>query len=355
MSESKIILGIESSCDDTSAAIIKGNKILSNIAANQQIHNDYGGVVPELASRAHQQNIIPVVQKSLIKANIQQNDISAIGFTRGPGLLGSLLVGTSFAKSLAMSLDVPLIEVNHLQAHILAHFIEDANPVPPKFPFLCLTVSGGHTMIVLVKDYFAMEIIGKTTDDAAGEAFDKIGKIFDLDYPAGPIVDKLAKEGDPNSFKFNKPRLNHYDYSFSGVKTSVLYFIQKEIKKNPDFIKENLQNLCASVQKTIVEVLMEKLEKAAADYDIKEVAIAGGVSANSGLRKAMQDNVEKLGWNIYIPKFEYTTDNAAMIAMVAKLKYDRGEYADLSISATARYDLEEDFKKSKVGSSKSEE
>lgn len=355
MSESKIILGIESSCDDTSAAIIKGNKILSNIAANQQIHNDYGGVVPELASRAHQQNIIPVVQKSLIKANIQQNDISAIGFTRGPGLLGSLLVGTSFAKSLAMSLDVPLIEVNHLQAHILAHFIEDANPVPPKFPFLCLTVSGGHTMIVLVKDYFAMEIIGKTTDDAAGEAFDKIGKIFDLDYPAGPIVDKLAKEGDPNSFKFNKPRLDHYDYSFSGVKTSVLYFIQKEIKKNPDFIKENLQNLCASVQKTIVEVLMEKLEKAAADYDIKEVAIAGGVSANSGLRKAMQDNAEKLGWNIYIPKFEYTTDNAAMIAMVAKLKYDREEYADLSISATARYDLEEDFKKSKVGSSKSEE
>lgn len=343
MSESTIILGIESSCDDTSAAIIQGNKILSNIAANQQIHNDYGGVVPELASRAHQQNIIPVVQKSLVEANIQQNDIAAIGFTRGPGLLGSLLVGTSFAKSLAMSLEVPLIEVNHLQAHILAHFIEDANPVPPKFPFLCLTVSGGHTMIVLVTDYFKMKIIGKTSDDAAGEAFDKIGKIFGLDYPAGPIVDRLAKEGDPNSFKFNKPRLDNYDYSFSGVKTSVLYFVQKEIKKNPDFIKENLNNLCASVQKTIIEVLMEKLEKAAEDYGIKEVAIAGGVSANSGLRKAMEENAAKLGWSIYIPKFEYTTDNAAMIAMVAKLKYERGEFADLSVSATARYDLEEDF------------
>lgn len=345
MSESTIILGIESSCDDTSAAIIQGNKILSNIAANQQIHNDYGGVVPELASRAHQQNIIPVVQKSLVEANIQQNDIAAIGFTRGPGLLGSLLVGTSFAKSLAMSLEVPLIEVNHLQAHILAHFIEDANPVPPKFPFLCLTVSGGHTMIVLVKDYFNMKIIGKTTDDAAGEAFDKIGKIFGLDYPAGPIVDRLAKESDPNSFKFNKPRLENYDYSFSGVKTSVLYFIQKEIRKNPDFINENLNNLCASVQKTIIEVLMEKLEKAAEDYGINEVAIAGGVSANSGLRKAMEENADKLGWNIYIPKFEYTTDNAAMIAMVAKLKYERGEFSGLSVSATARYDLEEDFNK----------
>ncbi len=334
-----IILGIESSCDDTSAAIIKGNKILSNIAANQEIHNEYGGVVPELASRAHQQNIIPVIEKSICKANIQQNEISAIGFTRGPGLLGSLLVGTSFAKSLSMSLDIPLIEVNHLQAHILAHFIEDANPVPPKFPFLCLTVSGGHTMIVLVKNYFEMEIIGKTIDDAAGEAFDKIGKIFELDYPAGPIIDKLAKNGDGNSFKFNKPRLENYDYSFSGVKTSVLYFIQKELQKNPDFIKENIENLCASVQKTIVEVLMNKLEKAAKELNINEVAIAGGVSANSGLRNAMEINREKLGWNIYIPKFEYTTDNAAMIAMVAKLKYDRKEFADLSISATARYEL----------------
>lgn len=343
MSDS-IILGIESSCDDTSAAIIQGNKILSNIAANQEIHNDYGGVVPELASRAHQQNIIPVVEKSLSKANIQQKDISAVGFTRGPGLLGSLLVGTSFAKSLAMSLNVPLIEVNHLQAHILAHFIDDANIMPPKFPFLCLTVSGGHTMIVLVKDYFDMEIIGKTIDDAAGEAFDKIGKIFDLDYPAGPIVDRLAKTGDKNSFKFNKPKIEQYDYSFSGIKTSVLYFIQKEVKKNPEFIKENLADLCASVQKSIVEILMDKLEKASKELNINEVAIAGGVSANSGLREAMQQNAEKLGWNIYIPKFEYTTDNAAMIAMVAKLKYDRGEFADLSVSATARYGIEEGFK-----------
>ncbi|MFN3272194.1 MAG: tRNA (adenosine(37)-N6)-threonylcarbamoyltransferase complex transferase subunit TsaD [Cloacibacterium caeni] len=334
-----IILGIESSCDDTSAAIINGNKILSNIAANQTVHQEYGGVVPELASRAHQQNIIPVVEKSFTKANIQQKDISAIGFTRGPGLLGSLLVGTSFAKSLAMSLDVPLIEVNHLQAHILCHFIEDANPMPPKFPFLCLTVSGGHTMIVLVKDYFDMEIIGKTIDDAAGEAFDKIGKIMGLDYPAGPIIDKLAKLGNPNAFTFGKPKLENYDYSFSGIKTSVLYFLQKQLKENPNFIQENVENLCASVQKTIIDVLMKKLEKAAFDYDVKEVAIAGGVSANSGLREAMQNNVEKLGWNVYIPKFEYTTDNAAMIAMVAKLKFERGEFTDLRTSATARYEM----------------
>ena len=334
-----IILGIESSCDDTSAAIINGNKILSNIAANQTVHQEYGGVVPELASRAHQQNIIPVVEKSFTKANIQQKDISAIGFTRGPGLLGSLLVGTSFAKSLAMSLDVPLIEVNHLQAHILCHFIEDANPMPPKFPFLCLTVSGGHTMIVLVKDYFDMEIIGKTIDDAAGEAFDKIGKIMGLDYPAGPIIDKLAKLGNPDAFTFGKPKLENYDYSFSGIKTSVLYFLQKQLKENPNFIQENVENLCASVQKTIIDVLMKKLEKAAQDYDVKEVAIAGGVSANSGLREAMQNNVEKLGWNVYIPKFEYTTDNAAMIAMVAKLKFERGEFTDLKTSATARYDM----------------
>ncbi|MBF8455580.1 tRNA (adenosine(37)-N6)-threonylcarbamoyltransferase complex transferase subunit TsaD [Kaistella sp. G5-32] len=344
MSDS-IILGIESSCDDTSAAIIQGNKILSNIAANQEIHNEYGGVVPELASRAHQQNIIPVVQKSVSKANIQQKDISAIGFTRGPGLLGSLLVGTSFAKSLAMSLNVPLIEVNHLQAHILAHFIDDANPTPPNFPFLCLTVSGGHTMIAVVKDYFDMEIIGKTIDDAAGEAFDKIGKIFGLDYPAGPIIDRLSKLGNKDAFQFNKPRIDNYNYSFSGIKTSVLYFIQKEVKKNPDFIKENLNDLCASVQKTLVEILMNKLEKAAKELNINEVAIAGGVSANSGLREAMLINAEKFGWNIYIPKFEYTTDNAAMIAMVAKLKFDRGEFADLSVSATSRYDIEESFKK----------
>ncbi len=338
-----IILGIESSCDDTSAAVINGNKILSNIAASQKIHIQYGGVVPELASRAHQQNIIPVVHQSLQLANIQQNAISAIGFTRGPGLLGSLLVGTSFAKSLSMSLNVPLIEVNHLQAHILAHFIEDANPEPPKFPFICLTVSGGHTLIVLVKDYFDMEIIGRTIDDAAGEAFDKTGKILDLDYPAGPIIDKLAKEGNPDAFKFNKPRMEGYDYSFSGLKTSILYFIQKEVKNNPNFIEENLNDLCASVQKTIIDILMKKLEKAAEDFGVKEIAIAGGVSANSGLRKAMEDRKASLGWSIYIPKFEYTTDNAAMIAMVAKLKYDRKEFADLSVAATSRYDIVQDL------------
>lgn len=336
-----IILAIESSCDDTSAAIIKGNTILSNVAATQAIHNEYGGVVPELASRAHQQNIIPVVQQCLTQANIQQNDISAVGFTRGPGLLGSLLVGTSFAKSFAMSHSIPLIEVNHLQAHILAHFISDANPVPPTFPFLCLTVSGGHTMIVLVKDYFEMEIIGKTIDDAAGEAFDKIGKIFGLDYPAGPIVDRLAKDGNPDAFTFSKSNVPGFDYSFSGVKTSVLYAVQKQMNKNPNFVLENLADLCASVQKTIVGALMIKLQKAAEFYGIKEIAIAGGVSANSALRQAMKNNAEKLGWDIYIPKFEYTTDNAAMIAMVAQLKYQRKMFTDLNVSATARYPLEQ--------------
>lgn len=334
-----IILGIESSCDDTSAAIIKGNKILSNVTASQKVHIEYGGVVPELASRAHQLNIIPVIHAAISRAKILKKDISAVGFTRGPGLLGSLLVGTSFAKSFAMSLDVPLIEVNHLQAHILAHFIDDANPEPPEFPFLCLTVSGGHTMIVLVRDFFEMEIIGKTIDDAAGEAFDKTGKIFDLDYPAGPIIDKLAKEGNENAFVFNKPKMQNYDYSFSGIKTSILYFIQKEVQKNPNFIQENLNDLCASVQKTIIDTLMNKLEKAAKDFNINQIAIAGGVSANSGLRKAVTENKEKLGWEVYIPKFEYTTDNAAMIAMVAKYKFEKKEFSDLSIAATARYDL----------------
>lgn len=338
-----IILAIESSCDDTSAAVIRGNVVLANVAAAQAVHNDYGGVVPELASRAHQQNIVPVIHTAVAKANISKNEISGIAFTRGPGLLGSLLVGTSFAKSLAMSLDVPLIEVNHLQAHILAHFIEDANPEPPKFPFLCLTVSGGHTMIVLVKDYFEMEIIGKTTDDAAGEAFDKIGKIFGLGYPAGPIIDKLAKEGNPDRFTFGKPKLEHYDYSFSGIKTSVLYFVQKESQKNENFITENIHDLCASVQKCIVDVLMEKLAKAAMDFNITEIAIAGGVSANSGLREAMRLHGAKHGWNIYIPKFEYTTDNAAMIAMVGRLKYDRGAFCDLSVAATAKYGLTAGF------------
>lgn len=338
-----IILGIESSCDDTSAAIISGRNILANTAATQAIHNEYGGVVPELASRAHQQNIIPVVDHSIRSANIQQKDICAIGFTRGPGLLGSLLVGTSFAKSLAMSLGVPLIEVNHLQAHILAHFIEDANPTPPKFPFLCLTVSGGHTMIVLVKDYFDMEILGKTIDDAAGEAFDKIGKILGLDYPAGPIIDEKAQKGNPKAFQFSKPKVEGYDYSFSGIKTSVLYFIQKELKKNPNFITDNLDNLCASIQKDIVDILMQKLIKAAQDLGIKEIAIAGGVSANSALRQAVQEAAKKYQWNTYIPKFEYTTDNAAMIALVAQLKYERGLFTSLKTTASARYELDKSF------------
>jgi len=333
------ILGIESSCDDTSAAVLLDNVVLSNITASQKIHLEYGGVVPELASRAHQQNIIPVVHKALTQANIQQKDISAIGFTRGPGLLGSLLVGTSFAKSLAMSLDVPLIEVNHLQAHILAHFINDANSMPPQFPFICLTVSGGHTMIVLVKDYFDMEIIGRTIDDAAGEAFDKIGKIMNLDYPAGAIIDKLAVEGDENTFQFSKPKLAKYDYSFSGVKTSVLYFLQKKLNENPRFIEQNLSDLCASVQKNIVDILLKKLEKAAEDYKIKDVAIAGGVSANTKLRSELKILSQKKGWRHYIPKFEYTTDNAAMIAMVAMLKYEKKEFADMSITAKARYEF----------------
>jgi len=334
-----IILGIESSCDDTSAAVLQDNVVLSNVVASQEIHLKYGGVVPELASRTHQQNIIPVVHSALTKANIQQNSISAIGFTKGPGLLGSLLVGTSFAKSLSMSLDVPLIEVNHLQAHILAHFISDANSVPPKFPFLCLTVSGGHTMIVLVKDYFDMKIIGRTIDDAAGEAFDKIGKIMKLDYPAGAIIDKLAESGDENCFVFSKPKLSGYDYSFSGVKTSVLYFLQKKLKENPSFIEQNLNDLCASVQKNIVDILLKKLEKSADEYNINDIAIAGGVSANTKLRYELKALSQKKGWKCYIPKFEYTTDNAAMIAMVAMLKYKRKDFANLNTVAKAKYEF----------------
>ncbi|MDL1913091.1 MAG: tRNA (adenosine(37)-N6)-threonylcarbamoyltransferase complex transferase subunit TsaD [Bergeyella sp.] len=336
-----IILGIESSCDDTSVALIRGREVLSNISTSQDIHMEYGGVVPELASRAHQKNIIPVVGLSLQRANIQQKDIVAIGFTRGPGLMGSLLVGCSFAKSLAMSLSVPLIEVNHLQAHILAHFIEGANASPPGFPFICLTVSGGHTLLVLVREYFDMEILGQTLDDAAGEAFDKTGKILGLDYPAGPIMDKLAKEGDENSFSFSRPKIDGFDYSFSGLKTSVLYFVQREMQKNPDFVKGNLPNLSASIQKCIVDILMVKLEKAVMKYGVPRVAIAGGVSANSALRSAVEKRKYSLGWEIYLPKFEYTTDNAAMVAMVAQLKYERSLFSSLSVTPRARYPLNE--------------
>ena len=335
------ILGIESSCDDTSASVIRDGVLLSNIIAGQAVHQSYGGVVPELASRAHQQNIIPVVAEAIKRAGIDKSELSAVAFTRGPGLMGSLLVGTSFAKGFSASLGIPMIEINHLQAHVLAHFIKETpdDTDQPTYPFLCLLVSGGNSQIIKVNAYNDMEVIGQTIDDAAGEAFDKIGKIFDLDYPAGPIIDKLAKEGNPDAFQFNKPRMENYDYSFSGIKTSVLYFIQKEVRKNPDFIKENLNDLCASVQKSIIEILMNKLEKASVDLNIKDVAIAGGVSANSALRKAMEHNQEKLGWNIFIPKFEYTTDNAAMIAMVAKLKYERGEFTDIRTTATAKYDL----------------
>lgn len=334
-----IILGIESSCDDTSAAVIWGRKVLSNAVASQKIHENYGGVVPELASRAHQQNIIPVIHQAIHEANIRKNQIDAIAFTRGPGLLGSLLVGASFAKSLSMSLQVPLIEVNHMQGHILAHLIEDADKEAVSFPFLCLTVSGGHTQIVKVINAFDMEILGETLDDAAGEAFDKIGKLLGLNYPAGHLIDKLAKSGDENRFAFAQPKLDGLKFSFSGIKTSVLYFLQKEIQKNPDFVQENLNDLCASVQKTIVNALMVKLKSAIEQTKIKNVAIAGGVSANSKLREKIKKLEVSHDCKTFIPRFEYTTDNAAMIAIVGSLKYEKGEFADLKTVVSARYGI----------------
>lgn len=329
------ILGIESSCDDTAAAVLHNGKIGSNIVATQKVHQEYGGVVPELASRAHQQHIVPVVHQAVAKAGIDKSQLSAIAFTRGPGLMGSLLVGTSFAKSLAMGLDIPLIEVNHLQAHILAHFIDEPDFEKPNFPFLGLTISGGHTQIVKVTDYFDMEIIGKTLDDAVGEAFDKCGKMMNLPYPAGPIIDKKAKIGNPNRFKFAKPKVEGLDFSFSGLKTSVLYFLQKQEKENPNFIEENIDDLCASFQKTIVDILMDKLKKAVQQTGIKEIAIGGGVSANSGIREALLHN--KYGWKVHIPKFEYTTDNAAMIGIVGHLKYLKEDFTDVAVTAKARY------------------
>ena len=329
------ILGIESSCDDTSAAIFKNGKILSNCVANQDAHKQYGGIVPEVASRAHQINIIPVVDKAIKDAGIEKTDINAVAFTRGPGLIGSLIVGVSFAKSFALSLDIPLIEVNHMQAHVLAHFAEDPKP---KFPFLCLTVSGGHTQIVLVKDYLDMEVIGSTIDDAAGEAFDKTGKLLGLDYPAGPVIDKLAKNGTP-VFKFPEPNIKDLDFSFSGLKTSILYFLKKQLKEDPDFIKDNLNDICASVQTRIVSILMNKLIKAAKQTGIKEISIAGGVSANSALRTALEETGKEKGWNTYIPKFEFCTDNAAMIAITGYYKFLKEEFADHSISPVARYQI----------------
>ena len=340
-SQNTYILGIESSCDDTSAAVICNGRVLSNIVANQEIHAKYGGVVPELASRAHQQHIVPVVQQAIEQAGITKEDLHAISFTRGPGLMGSLLVGTSFAKSLALGLDVPLIDVNHMQAHILAHFIIEENTEIPPFPFVCLTISGGHTQIVKVTDYFTFEVLGETIDDAVGEAFDKSAKILGLPYPGGPLVDKYAQLGNPKKFSFTKPKVGDLDFSFSGLKTGILYFIQRNLKENPKFIKENLHDICASIQHTIVEILMEKLKNTVKKTDIKHVAIAGGVSANSEIRKRLQLANKHWGWSTYIPKFEYTTDNAAMIAITGYLKYKSKLYADISIKAQARLTVSE--------------
>ena len=345
-----IILAIESSCDDTSAAVIREGILLSNVTASQGVHEEFGGVVPELASRAHQLNIVPVVDAALKRAGVEPNQLSAIAFTRGPGLLGSLLVGTSFAKGLALSQNIPLVEVNHLQAHILAHFIQ-AKPTPdpslnggeekpahqaPNFPFLCLLVSGGNSQIVLVKDHYTMEIIGQTIDDAAGEAFDKCAKIMGLPYPGGPWIDRLAKEGNAEAFQFAKPHIPEYNYSFSGLKTSFLYFLRDQLKENPEFIEENKADLCASLQKTIIDILINKLKKAAKDLGIKEIAVAGGVSANSGLRDALIDLGKRHHWKVHIPPFAYTTDNAAMVAQAGYFKYLKGDFCPIDAAPYAK-------------------
>ncbi|MEY8870156.1 tRNA (adenosine(37)-N6)-threonylcarbamoyltransferase complex transferase subunit TsaD [Meridianimaribacter flavus] len=338
-SQNIYILAIESSCDDTAASVMLNGRILSNVVANQKIHEEYGGVVPELASRAHQQNIVPVVQQALKKAGVEKSQLNAIAFTRGPGLMGSLLVGTSFAKSLAYGLNIPLIDVNHMQAHILAHFIDEEDFNKPEFPFLAMTISGGHTQIVKVSDYFDMEVIGETIDDAVGEAYDKSGKILGLGYPAGPEIDKRAQQGNPKAFKFTKPKVDGLNFSFSGLKTAILYFIQKETKANPNFIEENLNDICASIQYTIIGILIDKLKLASKETGIKHIAIGGGVSANSGIRKALKDGEKKFGWTTYIPKFEYTTDNAAMIAIVGYLKFLEGEFSQNNVVASARLKL----------------
>ncbi|MCH6199978.1 tRNA (adenosine(37)-N6)-threonylcarbamoyltransferase complex transferase subunit TsaD [Aquiflexum sp. LQ15W] len=327
------ILAIESSCDETSAAVISDGKILNNIIATQSVHEKYGGVVPELASRAHQQHLIPVVHEALATSGIEKQELSAIAFTRGPGLMGSLLVGVSFAKSLAFALGIPLIDVNHMQAHILAHFIEEPKPA---FPFICLTVSGGHTQLVLVRDFLDMEVIGETTDDAVGEAFDKTAKLLGLPYPGGPLIDRYAKSGNPHAFKFPVSDMPGLSFSFSGIKTAVLYFLRDNLKENPNFITENLADICASVQYTLIKMLSQKLVKAAKEYRIKEITIAGGVSANSGLREELKNLSVKYGWKVYVPKFEYCTDNAAMIAMAAHYKYLKGEFCGLDVVPEAR-------------------
>ncbi|MCL2596325.1 MAG: tRNA (adenosine(37)-N6)-threonylcarbamoyltransferase complex transferase subunit TsaD [Paludibacter sp.] len=339
--KSAVILGIESSCDDTSAAIVRDGMLLSNVIANQQIHAAYGGVVPELASRAHQQNIVPVVSEALKRAKVDKSELSAVAFTRGPGLLGSLLVGTSFAKGLAQSLNIPIIDVNHLQGHVLAHFINDdkQDRQKPKFPFLCLLVSGGNSQIICVDDFFKMKIIGQTIDDAAGEAFDKCAKVMGLPYPGGPHVDKLAKTGNPTKFVFSKPNIKDYNYSFSGLKTSFLYFLRDKMAKNENFITENINDLCASLQATVVDILMKKLISAANDLNIKEIALAGGVSANSALRQTFVDYGEKLKWNVFIPPFEYTTDNAAMIATAGYFKYLKNDFCEITEVPFARVEM----------------
>ena len=333
------ILGIESSCDDTSASVICDGKVLSNLIANQEIHKSFGGVVPELASRAHQQNIIPVVNQAINNANIDKNQLNAIAYTRGPGLLGSLLVGSSFAKSLSMGLNVPLIEVNHMQAHLLAHFIEDCGNEKPTFPFIGVTISGGHTQIVLVKNYCDMEIIGETLDDAIGETFDKCGKMLGLPYPAGPHIDKHSKNGDSKKYKFTKPKVGGLNYSFSGLKTGFMRFIQKEKNNNDDFISNELENLCASLQSTIVEILFEKIILATKQTGINKVVFGGGVSCNSGIIEKFKQNEIIENYKSYFPKFEYTTDNAAMIAMVGYLKYNNKDFSTLEKSAQARFKL----------------
>ena len=332
------ILAIESCCDDTSAAVMQGDKVLSNVIASQKIHEEYGGVVPELASRAHQQNIIPVVHQALQRAGVSKEQLSAIGFTRGPGLQGSLLVGVSFAKSLALSLGIPLVEVNHLQGHILSHFIDEGQK-KPSFPFLAMTISGGHTQILKVTDYFSMEILGQTQDDAVGEAFDKTAKILGLPYPGGPLIDRYAKEGNPKAFPFPFPKVEGLDFSFSGLKTAVLYFIQKQTQQNPSFVQDNIADICASVQYTIIEILMRKLKKAVTQTGITQIAIGGGVCANSALRTALQQLAHKHHWQTFIPPFQYCTDNAAMIGIAAYYKYLRGDFSDMSVTAQARYHL----------------
>ena len=333
------ILAIESSCDDTAAAVLENSKVLSNIVARQSIHDEYGGVVPELASRAHQQNIVPVIDVALKKANITRSQLSGIAFTQGPGLMGSLLVGSSFAKSMAMALNIPLMAVHHMHAHVLAHFIDEEGFDKPVFPFLAMTISGGHTQIIKVKSFFEMEIIGETTDDAVGEAFDKSAKILGLPYPGGPLIDKYAQEGNPKAFQFTKPKVDGLNFSFSGLKTQILYFVQKNVALNPNFIEENRNDICASIQHTIIQIIMDKLKMAVAETGLNQIAIGGGVSANSGIRNTIKEAETKYGWKTFVPKFEYTTDNAAMIGIVGYHKFLENKFNDASVVSKARIEF----------------